>query len=404
VNKKTATFQIKVLEPAQVTDRDMTEQVPAPAANTSIEYTPSSEGQYDGSIKWETSNNNADWYPFSGETFTFPGQGSLGSSQDIKAKFGISATGTTGVTDTFNALHTLISNGTIATKVRYRAIVTLKAANGWTFAGLETNSFTREVAVNVTTTISDYEATTTITFGENTFGLAFSSVIKLGDYIDLPSLTIDGTAIDDTEISMGSADAKGHLLRLLVVGRNSFKPGGSYPGVSNAPEHLVFQFQNLPVTHNMEATATNDSGYAGSAMKAYLNSKFLPGLRDAGVPDSVLWAPTRKVANAGSKKTGPDDITDKLWLPTVWEMTGGTQGLSSATFETAANQARLEYYTPTTPTRQIKYIRNNAAGEYWLASPSAQNGDMFCYITSYGGSAEGNAYDINGVAPAFCVK
>jgi hypothetical protein len=113
----------------------------------------------------------------------------------------------------------------------------------------------------------------------------FTAIIALGDYIDLPSLTIAGTpAITDTELT-----GHGRLLRLMVVGINSFQANGSYTGVSGAPDHVVFQFQNLPITRQMDAAVTNANGYLGSEMRTWLTGAFLTGLKAAtGLTDTVL--------------------------------------------------------------------------------------------------------------------
>jgi hypothetical protein len=203
----------------------------------------------------------------------------------------------------------------------------------------------------------------------------------------------------------------GKLLRLIVVGINSFNAQGSYTGNGNGTDaHIVFQFQNLPVLRRMEATPTNEYGYLGSEMRKYLvpvdgvsgSGKFLAGLYAAGVPQDVLWAPARRVANRGVSPTAADPIQDRLWLPTEREMFGNCYE-SHDTWETAVNQARLEYYDAVS--KWIKYNNSNAAQFWWEASPSAMNVDFFAVV-----DFDGNAYNIyalaaeGGCAPAFCVK
>jgi hypothetical protein len=68
-------------------------------------------------------------------------------------------------------------------------------------------------------------------------------------------------------------------------------------------------------------------------------------LINAGVPEEVLWAPVRVVATSAE---GSAEIQDKLWLPTLWEMTGNNDAKNIDSFyvnpETEENQASLEYY------------------------------------------------------------
>jgi hypothetical protein len=246
----------------------------------------------------------------------------------IKNTFGITTTGATGVTDAFNAVHAYLSGRTAAQ-------------------------------------------------------LASDEIIKLGDYIDLESLSVaryhtgaearneNGNSITDavnTDAVNGKIDiasnvelsGHGALLRLIVVGINSFNKygtdggstgnadyiGGKTHGENGTAAHLVFQFQNVPGTHRMGRSYSNINGYPESEMRTYLvpfastagSGAFLTGLTAAGVPADVLWAPTRYVAVPSAN--GARAIQDKLWLPTEREMFG--LQLYSSSYETAANQARLE--------------------------------------------------------------
>jgi hypothetical protein len=147
---------------------------------------------------------------------------------------------------------------------------------------------------------------------------------------------------------------------------------------------------------------TNKNGYLGTQMRTYLVGNFFAGLITAGVPDDVLWAPTRFVANKGyNEATCADTIVDKLWLPTEREMFG-ERNYSNETYETAENQARLEYYD--SDAKRFKY--NSDSSNIWhrLASPSVVYTSSYCDVTN-GASAQGNSYNSNGgVAPAFCVR
>ncbi|GHU04593.1 hypothetical protein FACS1894147_09910 [Spirochaetia bacterium] len=238
----------------------------------------------------------------------------------------------------------------------------------------------------------------------------WASEIALGDYIDLPSLTIGGTTITDAAISANSS----RLLRLIVVGKNSFKrdiPGAgsvSANQIAPIPDHVVFQFQNVPITYKMNSSDTNAGGYAASAMRTYINGAFLTGLQAAtGLTSTELWAPRRKVANGGSGATAADMITDMLWLPTEWEMRG-YRSFASQTNEVDAGQARLEYYDPWNRTKRDSGHRNGIP--YWVASPSSFTDSWvtgtrsFCMVDVAGTETTSTASDLSGCVPAFCVK
>jgi hypothetical protein len=270
---------------------------------------------------------------------------------DLKIRFGITATGADGVTATFTELHNLIGSGNFAT------------------------------------------------------------IIKLGDWIDLPYLQVAGYPVDDDTDGNGKIDIAsnttwggdhGELLRLIVVGINSFNNING----NNTP-HVVFQFQNSPGTRRMEATPTSSNGYLNSGMRAYLNG-FLAGLINAGVPDAFLWAPSRRIANKGYRADAVDIIDHKLWLPTYWEMFGPNNG-HHTTFETSDNQTSFtEFYSDNA--KRIKYTASNQAEAahyypaYWLASPYSNSSDAFSGVCNDGTAAFCGATTILGVAPAFCVQ
>ncbi|GHV76376.1 hypothetical protein AGMMS49942_11970 [Spirochaetia bacterium] len=241
-------------------------------------------------------------------------------------------------------------------------------------------------------------------------GESVTSKIALGNYIDLPSLTITGSGtILDQDIGSPGPSYRDRLLRLIVVGINSYKTGGAAANNIGAPDHVVFQFRNGPVLRRMNSSATNVGGYAGSEMQSYLTTYFLPGLIDAGVPENVLWAPKRRVWNgffsgeggSGSSNDLVDTIEKKLWLPTVAEMSGGSAS-SLANYE-ATGQAALGYYTDPI-SRKKGTIGGITEGIYWLASPYKTSCELFCYVTANGVFTGAGANQSLGVAPAFCVK
>ncbi|GMO30149.1 MAG: hypothetical protein Ta2B_11010 [Termitinemataceae bacterium] len=217
----------------------------------------------------------------------------------------------------------------------------------------------------------------------------FTQVIKLGDYIDLPSLIVVADDSGDGAISATNT-------RLIVVGINSFNGKNE----NNTP-HIVFHFQNIPGTHKMNTTNVNTTGYLSSAMRSYITGNFLTGLKNAGVPDEFLWAPSRRVASNGGVSAEAQTIADKLWLPTAWEMTGG-QSFSVASCETLSNQASFAGFYKDNATR--KKTGEPSYG-YWLASPNYSTTDdrNFCRIEVNGNPGSINADTSAGCAPAFCV-
>jgi hypothetical protein len=233
-------------------------------------------------------------------------------------------------------------------------------------------------------------------------------VIKLGDWIDLEgglSVAEYSGAGGFTAANTDLGGAKGYLLRLIVVGINSFHTVTANDGV----DHVVFQFQNMPVLRRMNATDTNPGGYRASEMRKYLTTvegdadsgKFLAGLVAAGVPKSVMWDPVRHVATVWD--TGGTTVKDLLWLPTEREMLG-TQSYAG-NYEAVGNQARLEYYIE--QTKRIKYVSNGTTLAYFLGGArfSGSNTASFVAVTADGakGMSVNASYAGYGCVPAFCI-
>jgi hypothetical protein len=348
--------------------------------------------------------------------------------------------------------------------IAYNATVTITPKPGYTLTGF-TGSFTHDNAaaggviydaaaktVTITFPATQYERSangslmeTFLVTGTNSAAVtnAFNKIsafikvaktreailagIQLGDYIDLPSLTVAAYSgyggINQTNAALGyDADFKqdkGTKLRIIVVGINSFNNRSSQPSGYTDTPHVVFQFKNLPSSQILFGITADVSSYDKSIMRKYLTTEdsgsgnFLTGLKNAGVPAGVLWAPKRNLAINYYDKAGASCLVlaDLLWLPTEREVHGG--GGNSAESETEANQARLEYYD--SDAKRGKYDMGGASGSWWVASRSSyvvsmlgQNINYFYAHIALNGTASWASYTQvaadDGVAPAFCVK
>ncbi|MDR2864042.1 MAG: Ig-like domain-containing protein [Spirochaetaceae bacterium] len=248
--------------------------------------------------------------------------------------------------------------------------------------------------------------------------------IHLGNFIDLPGLVVSADNGGGGQINL-SAPPNSKVLRLIVVGINSFNKGTtgspSYEGGVDTPvRHIVMQFNDCPGTHRMNQDPTNVGGYLGSEMRKYLRGEnggditFPIGLENAGVPlndNDIIFAPRRYVWK-GYDEFGAAIITypqcdtisgDKLWLPTEIEMFGTNS--SSNGYETGFNQTRLMYYDgPNSKRLKAASTSTTISVWYWEASPR-KNPDGFCRVLQGSGTADGyHADGTGGLAPAFCVK
>ncbi|GHV20427.1 hypothetical protein FACS189494_04160 [Spirochaetia bacterium] len=287
--------------------------------------------------------------------------------------------------------------------------------------GIDVTVNSTDKVATVFTTLHNYLATDPQVSGSGTTRKIGD--IALGDYIDLASLNVAAYngqgAINATDAAITPNPQpfegyEGRLLRLIVVGINTYSNKNDN-GTGNDP-HLVFQFQNIPGDHRMNYVNTNVGGYKDSEMRAYLTGNFLTGLKNAGVPEDIFWAPSRRVWNGflqeewrpnntdqatGSSNTTVDEIEDALFLPTEREMFG-TRIYSHANYETAVNQGRFEYYL-NNPSR-IKYHSGLTDKRYWVASPHYGKWCYFEFVSTDGSVYFNDASRSLGVAPAFCVK
>jgi hypothetical protein len=316
---------------------------------------------------------------------------------------------------------------------------TLKAItvkSGWPLSGVLSVDYTFQRTSSIKTTFgisqtgtagvaAAFTAASAYVSSKTAAQLASEGVIQLGDYIDLEggltvtqyflsSPAVAGNGFTEIENNGGvnaantpvNGGANGTLLRLIVVGINSFNAQGYYyDGNGNGTNaHLVFQFQNLPARHRIHYTNDSSIGYKDSTMRAYVKGNFYTGLVAAGVPESVFWAPRRYVANKGKGATGADLLIDKLWLPTTREMFGTQNYFSGSEYETEANQALLEYYGPNGYAHRKKYKADGNRANYWLSSPDIRYTNIFTVVDVSGYSTSSSVATVYGLAPAFCIR
>ena len=206
--------------------------------------------------------------------------------------------------------------------------------------------------------------------------------IRIGDYIDLPSLD------DGTTVYTWNANYKN--LRIVVSGFNHYKQAGDPENTAN---HILFTFRNCIMTKRINATDTNTGGFAASELRTYLEGVFMLGLKQA-IGDYLY--PVRRLL---SNKGGWAWITDTVFLPTereVWgyptwgevEHDGGAQGQYPIFVATAY--------------KGKKY--NGSRQWWWVASPQASSASNFCGVSTAIRAANYSASASGGVAPAFCVR
>ena len=216
-------------------------------------------------------------------------------------------------------------------------------------------------------------------------GVADFSGLMIGDYLDLPSLTVDGTTY--------TWNATYQNLRIVISGFNHYIHCGG--DTENTKNHILWTFKNVVLQRQMNSSDTNTGGYNASAMKTYLDGVFAIGLGSALGSSDYLYTISRAISRKGS--TGW--VRNTVFLPTEVEVFG----VATYGDEQNAWNTNIQYpiYRDSSYYRCKKY--NGSRTWWWEATPVASNSTGFCGVDSSGQSDSSIAsYSTGGVAPAFC--
>ena len=215
-------------------------------------------------------------------------------------------------------------------------------------------------------------------------GVADFSGLMIGDYLDLPSLTVDGTTY--------TWNATYQNLRIVISGFNHYIHCGD---TENTKNHILWTFKNVVLQRQMNSSDTNTGGYNASAMKTYLDGVFALGLGSALGSSDYLYTISRAISRKGSTEW----VRNTVFLPTEVEVFGvATYGDDQNAWNT---NIQYPIYRDSSYYRCKKY--NGSRAWWWEATPHASNSTYFCGVHGDGYSYNfyaGGSY--GGVAPAFC--
>ena len=215
-------------------------------------------------------------------------------------------------------------------------------------------------------------------------GVADFSGLMIGDYLDLPSLTVDGTTY--------TWNATYQNLRIVISGFNHYIHCGD---TENTKNHILWTFKNVVLQRQMNSSDTNTGGYNASAMKTYLDGVFALGLGSALGSSDYLYTISRAISRKGSTEW----VRNTVFLPTEVEVFGvATYGDDQNVWNT---NIQYPIYRDSSYYRCKKY--NGSRAWWWEATPYASNSTAFCGVGSSGDSISyGASISTGGVAPAFC--
>ena len=218
-------------------------------------------------------------------------------------------------------------------------------------------------------------------------GKADFSGLMIGDYLDLPILTVDGTTYTWNDTYRN--------LRVVISGFNHYIYCGDSNGNWNKKNHILWTFRNVVLIKRMNATNTNAGGYGTSELKKYLDEVFEAGLGNALGSSGYLYTIMRAI----SKKGSTEFVTDTVFLPTEVEVFGvPTYGDDQIAWNT---NIQYPIYCESSFYRVKTY--NGVRVWWWVGTPAASDSTLFCYVNIPGHSTIHLAsYVSGGVAPAFC--
>ena len=204
--------------------------------------------------------------------------------------------------------------------------------------------------------------------------------LGLGDYIDLPSLTVEGTTYtwnDDYE-----------NLRFEIIGFDHYY---GYGDNSYTVHHIIMQAKNIPFKHIMNTSKTNNGGYRDSALRTWLLNNVVNAMETSlGI---TLKTPYRTI----STKSNEAWVNDKVfildcveilgWLP---YLDGRVENIASKQFPLYAIKTRNvkkyngspdEWYTEDVRfgTGNTTFVKIGGGGSYWTDNADVARGIAFAF-------------------------
>lgn len=209
------------------------------------------------------------------------------------------------------------------------------------------------------------------------------SGLGIGDYIDIPSIVIDGTTI--------SYNNTYENLRAEIVAFDQYYRNGD---TAITYHHIIMQMKNCPFTHRVNATDTNTGGYNASELKTYLKNTVTPAIATA--IGSSLKNMQRIISTHGSWAW----VTEACFLPSEVECIG-TKAWSDNYGYTVGNSRQWAMFQ-LRPDRLIKFY-NGARQTWWTCSDFTNNSKDFVQVFSNGGINNSLASNALGIPFAFAI-
>jgi hypothetical protein len=222
--------------------------------------------------------------------------------------------------------------------------------------------------------------------------------LRLGDYIDLPSLTMSADSVNPLVYPARTINNDYNRLRVEIVGFDDYYQVGNTAIPSQ--HHVTMMFKDIPTTAKFNDTDTTTGDYPGSMLFHWLHEQFesalISAINGGGATVVEPLAVDRIIGTvAGWAWVG----SEKLFLPTNVNIFG-TTGFSHTNYGTGT-QTQFALFA-LNPNRKIKR-NNNSRSYWWLAEPSANSSTNFSHADSQGHSNTHGTSLTYGVVPAFLI-
>jgi hypothetical protein len=229
----------------------------------------------------------------------------------------------------------------------------------------------------------------------NADGVSGFGNLHIGDYLDLPSITIaaDNDAANEPTGTITNSTTYENL-RLVIAGFNLWK------GLNgNTKNHICFTFKQIPCKARYY-TEHSTIDYLTTKLRAFLLDEFLTGLKTAlGTTNKPDYHCTI-VRNIDQASGADRTVQDELFLFTDYEVFG-TVNVNTATI---SNQIHIPWFKNDPANRIKKY--NGTADGWWDATVYfGNNSTGFCLVSGAGAFGYTYGYQIVcGCSPGFCLS
>jgi len=144
----------------------------------------------------------------------------------------------------------------------------------------------------------------------------------------------------------------------------------------------------------MNSTNTNVNGWDGCARRTWCNQVYFNAL-----PSYIRSAikEVSKKASAGNQSSTITTSTDKAFLLSEVEITGGT------TVSFSGEGSQYSYFTTASNQRKTPIKSGQTGAVWWMRSPANINATQFGFIYLIGTAVTADAGNSNAICPAFCL-